>query len=128
MQIELSATQTVCTYTVDDLSVDTTRHAQTFGAFEYTESVSCALQSSTFTAQCDISPATVNGEPVASDSTAGLETVAVTFWSDSDTVAPDVTLKTGWRQTADWTCTGADAAMFVWTATFTKYLKAVAAA
>jgi len=45
------------------------------------------------------------------------------MWSSQET-APEVTIAQGWSQTADWTCTGADASLFSWTATFTKYLTA----
>lgn len=127
VQIENGATQTICTYDIDDLTVTPARHALTFGAFTYTESISCALQNSEFEATCNLSPATINNDPVASDATAGLETVNVTMWSSSEDNAPSVTIASGWHQTADWTCTGADASMFVWTATFTKYLSATQA-
>lgn len=128
VQIESGAAQAVCTYAIDSLSVTPARHALTFGAFTYTESVNLALQSSEFEATCTLDPTTVNGDPVASDATAGRETVNVTFWASSEDTAPSVTIETGWHQTADWTCTGADASMFVWTATFTKYLTASQAA
>ena len=124
VQIEAGATQSVCTYAVDSVSLSPARHALTFGAFTYTENLSCALQNSEFEATCTLDPTTINGDPVASDSTAGRETVNVTMWSATETAAPTVTVATGWHQTADWTCTGADSSMFVWTATFTKYLSA----
>ena len=124
VQIENGGLSTICTYAVDSISVSPARHALTFGAFTYTESLSLALQTSEFEATCSIEPATVNNDPVASDATAGRETVAVTFWSSSEENAPAVTPAAGWHVTSDWTCTGADASMFVWTATFTKYLSA----
>lgn len=127
VQIEAGATQSVCTYAVDSVSLSPARHALTFGAFTYTENLSCALQNSEFEATCTLDPTTINGNPVASDSTAGRETLNVTMWSATETTAPSVTLASGWHQTADWTCTGADASMFVWTATFTKYLSATQA-
>lgn len=127
VQIENGATQSVCTYAVDSLSVTPARHALTFGAFTYTESISCALQTSEFEATCSLTPATINNDPVASDATAGRETVNVTVWSSSEDNAPAVTPEIGWHVTSDWTCTGADASMFVWTATFTKYLTATQA-
>jgi hypothetical protein len=71
-----------------------------------------------------LSPTTVNNEPVASDATAGRQTVNATFWSSSESDIPDVTISDGWHVTTDWTCTGADASMFVWTVTLTKYLTA----
>ena len=124
IQIENGATQSVCTYAIDSLSITPARHALTFGAFTYTESLSCALQTSEFEATCTLDPATVNNEPIASDATAGRETVAVTVWSNTEDTAPSVTPASGWHITTDWTCVGADASMFVWTATFTKYLSA----
>ena len=127
VQIESGASQSVCTYAVDSVSLSPARHALTFGAFTYTEDLSCALQTSEFEATCTLDPTTINGDPVASDSTAGRETVTVTVWSATETTAPAVTITSGWHQTADWTCTGADASMFVWTATFTKYLTATQA-
>lgn len=127
VQIEDNATQTICTYEITDISLTPARHALTFGAFSYTESLSCALQTSEYEATCDLTPATVNNEPVASDATGGRETVSVTFWASSETTAPAITLANGWHITTDWTCTGADASMFVWTATFTHYLSATQA-
>ncbi len=127
VQIESGATQAVCTYAIDSQTVTPARHALTFGAFTYTESVNLALQSSEFEATCTLDPTTVNGDPVASDATAGRETVNVTFWASSEDTAPTVTVASGWHITSDWTCTGADSSMFVWTATFTKYLTATQA-
>lgn len=111
-------------YDIDAQTVTPARHALTFGAFTYTESTSLVLESSEFEASCNLAPATVNNDPVASDSTAGVETVNATFWSDSESTAPSVTPATGWHITQDWTCTGADASLFSWTVTFTKYLTA----
>lgn len=125
VQIEPNGTRTVCVYPIDaNLSVSTARHALTFGAFTYTETSSLALQTSEFEATCNLDPSTVNNEPVASDATAGRETVTATFWSASESSSPSVSIGTGWHVTSDWSCTGADASMFVWTATFTKYLEA----
>lgn len=100
------------------------RHALTFGAFTYTESISCVLQNSDITVECDISPATINGEPVASDSTGGVATVNVTFWTDSDSVAPTIELAEGWMMTTNWAMTGGDSTMPSWTATLSKPLTA----
>jgi hypothetical protein len=128
VQIEDGATQSICTYAISSITLTPARHALTFGAFTYTESLSLALQTSEYEATCDLSPTTINNDPVASDATGGRETVAVTFWAASETTAPAVTPATGWHVTTDWTCTGADASMFVWTATFTHYLSATQAA
>lgn len=122
VQIEDDASQTVCTYVMDTVSVTPARHALTFDAFTYVESASLVLQTSEFEAACTIDPTTVNNDPVASDAIGGVETVSVTFWSSSDSTQPTVTAKSGWHITSDWTCTGSDASMFVWTATFSKYL------
>lgn len=99
----------------------------TFGAFTYSESTALALQNCDFEATANIDPTTINGDPVAADATGGAETVNATFWADSETSAPAVAIASGWHQTADWTCVGADAQMFVWTATFKKYLSATQA-
>ena len=127
VQIEAGATQAVCTYDVDSLTLSPARHALTFGAFTYTESTALALQSSEFDAVVNLDPTTINGDPVASDATAGVETISVTMWASTETTAPTVTIASGWHVTADWTCTGSDSSMFVWTATFTKYLTATQA-
>lgn len=74
----------------------------------------------------NIGTSTINGEPVASDATAGTETVTITMWSSSEETAPSVSFTTGegWQITSDWTCTGADSSMYVWTATYQRFLKA----
>lgn len=127
VQIETGATQTYCTYALSDLSgVEFTpaRHALTFGAFTYTQSTSLTLQTSELDAQATIDPSTINNEPKASDAVAGVITVTPTFWTDTDTTAPSVTVTSGWSVTSPWTCTGSDASMFVWTCTLSKYLTA----
>lgn len=117
---------TFCTYQPTAINISPARHASDFGALSsWTESCNLTLQNSTYTAEADISPATINGDPVASDAVRGKETVQVTFWTNSDTTAPTINPATGWRQTVDWACTGADSAMFSWTATFEHYLSAV---
>ncbi len=123
-QIENGATRSICIYNVPSVTVTPARHALTFGAFTYTESADLVLETSEFEASCNLAPATVNNEPVASDATGGVATVTATFWSASESTAPSVTPETGWHVTQDWSCTGADAALFSWTATFTKYLTA----
>lgn len=128
VQIESGATQAVCTYAVDTLTLSPARHALTFGAFTFTESVSLVLNACDFEASADIAPATINGDPVASDATAGVQTVQATFWSSSELSAPSISVATGWHITNDFTCTGADSSMFVWTGTLTKYLSATQSA
>lgn len=75
--------KTLCTYKPSTITVSPKRHPLTFGAFTYVESVSLVLESADYNANADISPATVNGSPVASDATQGVETVQATFWSSS---------------------------------------------
>lgn len=128
VQIEDGAVQSICTYAISSQTLTPARHALTFGAFTYTESLSLALQTSEYEATCNLQPTTINNDPVASDATGGRETVNVTFWSNSESAAPAVTPTSNWHVTTDWTCTGADASMFVWTATFTHYLSATQAA
>lgn len=123
-QIESGATRSICIYDIPSQTVTPARHALDFGAFTYTESASLVLENSEFEATCNLAPATVNNEPVASDSTGGVATVTATFWSAEGDTAPSVTPSTGWHITQDWSCTGADASLFSWTATFTKYLTA----
>lgn len=72
VQIENDATQTICTYETDEITVTPAHHAITFGAFEYEESADLILNASTFEASADVQPATVNNEPVASDSVRGV--------------------------------------------------------
>lgn len=120
VQIESGASKTICTYKVDPITISPARHAITFGAFTFTESVDQTLQNVEFEATANIQPATVNNEPVASDSTAGTQTVSITMWTTGS--QPTITVSNGWHQTGDWSCTGNDGALFVWTATLTKYL------
>jgi len=96
----------------------------TFGAFTYTESTNLVLQNSVYEATCDLTPATIDNVPVASDATGGRETVNATFWSSSETTPPAVTVSTPYHVTTDWSCTGADASLFTWTVTLTHYLTA----
>lgn len=124
VQLEPSASRAVCVYPMDSVAISPARHALTFGAFEYSESTDLTLQQAEFDAAANVSPTTINGDPVATDATAGVETVAATFWTNSDTSIPTVSVASDWHITQDWNCVGADAQMFVWTATFTKYLTA----
>lgn len=125
VQIEPDAEKAYCTYSPSTITISPARHASDFGALSsWTESCSLTLQNSTYTAEAEISPSTINGDPVASDAVRGKESVQMTFWTNSNTTAPNVQPATGWRQTADWSCTGADSSMFTWTATFEKYLSA----
>ena len=114
VQIEASSQSTYCYYTTSQVGISPARHALDFGAFTYTQSSTLTLQTSEYDAQVNIDPTTINGLPKASDSTAGIETVAVTFWTNSNTVEPSVTANTsdGWKNTTGWSCTGADSSRF----------------
>lgn len=69
VQIEPNATRTICTYKCSTTTVTPARHAVTFGAFTFTESCQLALQACEYEASVNLTPATVNNDPVASDST-----------------------------------------------------------
>lgn len=125
VQIEPNATKTICTYKTDTITLTPAHHAITFGAFTYTESTSLILNASTFEANADIQPATINNDPVASDSVRGVQTVNATFWSTSETNEPSITIADGWHITTPWTCTGSDGQLYTWTVTLSKYLTAV---
>lgn len=128
VQIETNSDhRTLCVYHPSTIRLSPARHASDFGCINtWTETASLALQTGDYTAEAQISPSTINGDPVASDSVMGKETVQLTFWTDSDVLPPAVTVNTtaGWRITADWACTGPDSSMFAWTATFEKYMTA----
>lgn len=124
VQIEAGATGTACKFATPSLALSPAWHAADFGAFNYTESATLSLQSSTLTAECQINTSTINGVVKASDATAGKVTVAATFWNTSDSTAPTVTAETGWTQSAPLSCTGADGDYFTWTTSFTKALAA----
>ena len=137
VQIEANAEQTWCTYDISSSiasSYTPARHAITFGAFTYSQAFTpgtdcsadtvLALQTCELDAQATIDPSTINNVPKASDATAGIITVTPTFWTNSDTTPPTVTITNGWSLTSPWTCTGADSSMFVWTCTLSKYLTA----
>lgn len=80
-QIEADATRSICIYDIPQLTVTPARHALDFGAFTYSETSALVLENSEFEATCNLTPATVNNEPVASDATGGVATVNATFWS-----------------------------------------------
>ena len=124
VQIESGATKTICTYKMPSIQVTPARHALTFGAVTYTESPCLALQSGEFECNGNIQPSTVDGVPVASDAVEGTCTVNLTFWTNSDTEAPAVSVDTNWHITTPWTCTGADSSMFTWTVGLSRYLSA----
>ena len=122
VQIETGSTQAYCTYVIPTLTLSPARHALTFDAFTYTQGVALTLQSCEYDASIDLSPSTINGNPVASDAVHGIITVTPTFWTTSDSSAPSVTMSSGWNLTSPFTCTGQDSTLFNWTCTYTKYL------
>lgn len=125
VQIEEGATRSVCVYPTTAVTLSPARHASTFGIFTFTETRDLTLQGCDYSASITLDPTKINGEPVASDSTAGIETISITMWSSSEENAPEITnVEEGWHITSDWACTGADSSMFVWTATYSHYLTA----
>ena len=124
VQIENGSDRTFCIYPTSSIALTPARHALMFGAFTYEQSASLTLQTSEYDATANIDPSTINNSPVASDATAGIETVTPTFWTNSDTTEPTVTITSGWHVTTEWNCVGSDASMFVWTVTLSKYLTA----
>ena len=113
-----------CIYELLKEDFSPARHASTYGAFTFEESDALSLQHADMDYDCELDPTTINGDPKAADAVKGKKIVSVTMWSDSDTEEPDVEIADGFVQTADWNCSGADGAMFVWTAKFEKYLVA----
>lgn len=128
VQIQAGATKTLCTYDIDLPTLDPSRHASTFGAFTFEETPELTLQSGDFSAEAEIDPTTIEGVPKAADAVKAFEQVVATMWTANDTTPPAVAIGEGWIQFADWNCSGADGQMFVWTATFKKYLKPSTAA
>lgn len=122
VQIQAGASGTNCTYSLSLPTLSPARHALPFGAFTFTESPALVLRSSDLEAGAEISVTSINGEPKAADAVRGYQQVSVSMWSDSDSTAPAVTVADGWFQSADWSCSGSDGQMFVWSATFRKHL------
>lgn len=126
VQIQAGAKTARCVYVIDEEDFSPARHAHPWGAFEFEESDDLTLQHADMSYDCDLDPTKIEGMPKASDCVKGKKTVNVTMWSTSDTDEPEVEIAEGFKQTGDWGCTGSDGQMFVWTATFTKYLESVA--
>lgn len=110
-----------CKYEIPELSLPSTHHAQIlWDAFSLTGD-GCHLTAANYTAECSISKATVNGECVAHDVTAGKLTCAITLvqvGSEAPTIAPG----NGWKITTPLTYDNPDANYKTWSATLTKYL------
>ena len=146
VQLESGADRTVTIYEIPHITISPLRHAQTFGIGEIENEQCCmTLQSTNLTISATIDPSTINGDPVASDATQGVATFEVTIWSRSETKTPEegleaiddptntvkwtladepgITDNLKWHITSPWTCVGSDSSMFVWTATYTKYLR-----
>jgi hypothetical protein len=124
VQLASGATATVCVFTPDIAELSPARHALTFGAFSFTESDSLTLQSGDLTVDCEIDPTIINGVPKAADAVKAFQLVTATMWMDSDATPPSVTVATsdGWFHFTDWDCTGSEGSLYVWTASFKKYL------
>ena len=124
VQIEAGATSCAHQFETSEISISPDNHAIDFGAFSFTGDSDTDLASSTYTADCTIDPAEVDGLPVASDAAGGFETVQATFWSADG--APSVTANTtdGWFISSPLTRTRDDGDFETWECTFKHYLEA----
>ena len=122
VEIEAGATAAAHVFETSPIAISPDYHAILFGAAEFTGSDTCDLSESTYTAECSLDPTKVDGVPVASDATAGKETVNLRFWSSNG--APSITAATGWTITSPLTRTRDDSDFEVWECTLTHYLAA----
>ena len=122
VEIESGATGALHEYETTAIDISPAYEAILFGAATFTESASVALNESTYTAECGLEPTKVDGVPVASDATAGKETVTLRFWSSNG--APSVTAASGWNINSPLTRTRDDGDFEVWECALTKYLTA----
>ena len=123
-QVEDDIVLSSCTATLPGITVSGLHHAQTFGAFTYT-GTGAHLTQSTWSAQCDISPAEKDGTMLAHDIVGGTVTVNGTIQvSDPSYPVPVVTPASGWTFTAPLTETNPDSNFPTYTFTITKYLSA----
>jgi len=91
-----------------------------FGAFELS-GTGCHLSSANYTASCDITKATKEGNPIAHDVSNGrieCQVEIVQTGSDAPTIAPG----TGWKVASPLTITNPDADYPTYAATLVKYL------
>ena len=122
-EVELSAANNTCTYTVNLAGLTPKRHAQILlSAFESIGSGGCFLQEASYNIQANIGKATVNGEPVASDVTEGMIEASITI-TQTGSSEPTLTACGDWQITSPLACTNPDANYPTWTATLTKYLQ-----
>ena len=120
MQIEAGATGAAHFFQTSEIAISPDYHALLFGAATFTGSATCDLSESTYTAECSLEPTKVDGVPVASDATAGKETVTLRFWSSNG--APGVAAANGWNITSPLTRTRDDGDFEVWECTLTHFL------
>ena len=122
VEIEAGATGAAHEFETSQIAISPDYHAILFGAATFTESDTCGLSESTYTAECSLDPTKVDGVPVASDATAGKETVTLRFWSSNG--APSITAASGWFISSPMTRTRDDGDFEVWECTLTHYLTA----
>ena len=122
VEIESGATHALHEFETTAIAISPAYEALLFGAATFTESATVALNESTYTAECSLDPTKVDGVPVASDATAGKETVTLRFWSSNG--APSITVASGWNVTSPLTRTRDDGDFEVWECTLTHYLAA----
>lgn len=120
VQIEAGATGAAHFFQTSEIAISPDYHALLFGAATFTGSATCDLSESTYTAECSLEPTKVDGVPVASDATAGKETVTLRFWSSNG--APSITEANGWNITSPLTRTRDDGDFEVWECTLTHFL------
>ena len=113
-----------CTATLPGITVSGLHHAQTFGAFSIS-GAGAHLTQSTWSAQCDVSPAEKDGQMLAHDIVGGTVTVTGTIQvSDASYPVPTLSVASGWTITAPLTETNPDSNYPTYTFTITKYLSA----
>lgn len=96
--------------------------AQILGSAFTLGGTGCYLNGCNYTAQCDLTKATVEGTTVAHDVQNGRIEVQVTIVQTGSTV-PTVTAASGWTVTAPLTTENPDEDYPKWTCTLTKYLE-----
>jgi len=126
VQIETGATSAAHQFQTSEIPISPDNHASTFGVFtvEGPSGGTAELATSTYTADCTLDPATVDGVPVASDAVGGFEIVQATFWSTGG--APTITANTtdGWFISSPLTRSRDDGDMETWECTLKHYLAA----
>lgn len=116
-----SASTQDCYYDVPSATIKVCHHAQIlWSAFTLT-GAGCYLTNASYSAQCNLSKATKDGDTIAYDVTEGVITVNVTI-QQTGTTSPSLGAGSDWTITSPLTCSNPDADYPSWTATLTKTL------